>query len=447
MSRKPNILWIMTDQQSFNMMGCAGNPYVETPNLDALAAQSVRFDRAYCTNPVCLPSRFSLFTGLYPEDIGVRSNGFWNESSGIPEQLLEKGLGRLLKEKGYTAVYGGKEHLPFSSAEGLGFDYLCKDEREVLADTCADYLRTYQWERPLCMVTSFINPHDICYMAIVDAAKKGVKEGNVPYEWFTSQLETIVMREAQKMPEGMSKEEFFANVCPPLPDNYEPAGDEPEAIAILQNERIFKQEAREHYTDEEWRLHRWTYAVLTKLVDTQIGRVLDALKESGHWDDTVILFTSDHGDMDASHKMEHKEALYEEACHVPLIIKGIGQTEAAANDQLICNGLDMIATVMDYSEIEKPEYIRGKSLRAIVEQRETEELRDIIVLECENGIGAVSKRYKYVCYHKGERNEQFYDLTVNPGENYNQIEEECYAEEVARFRETIKAHKENRPKL
>lgn len=107
----------------------------------------------------------------------------------------------------------------------------------------------------------------------------------------------------------------------------------------------------------------------------------------------------------------------------------------------------MIATVMDYSEIEKPEYIRGKSLRAIVEQTETEELHDIIVLECENGIGAVSKQYKYVCYDKGERNEQFYDLTVNPGENYNQIEEERYAEEVARFRKIIKAHKENRPKL
>lgn len=445
MDKKPNILWLMTDQQSYKMLGCAGNSFVETPNLDALASQSVRFENAYCTNPVCLPSRFSLFTGLYPGDIGVRSNEYEKESSGLPKQLQDKGLGHLLTQQGYKAVYGGKEHLPFSNAESMGFEYICKNQRDLLADTCVEYLRNYQWEKPLCMVASFINPHDICYMAILDALEEVLRTEPFQPESAGFQLASGTMKEALKLPEGMSEDEFFDSVCPPLPDNYEPAKDEPEGIALLQKQRIFKQRARERYSDERWRLHRWAYAGLTKLVDAQIGRVLNALKESGHWDDTVIIFTSDHGDMDASHKMEHKEALYEEACHVPLMVKGQGQDKAALSSQLICNGLDLVPTVMEYSGISIPGYIRGKSLKETVQLGSREAFRDILVLECENGIGAVSARYKYVNYDRGERSEQFYDLRINPGENYNQIHEACYSEEVERFRSAVKEHRERRP--
>jgi len=248
-----------------------------------------------------------------------------------------------------------------------------------------------------------------------------------------------------QLPEGMSEEEFYRSVCPPLPDNYEPASDEPEAIDILQTDRMFKKLARQNYSDERWRLHRWAYAQLTNKVDAQIGKVLEALEESGQWDNTVIIFTSDHGDMDASHKMEHKEALYQEACHVPLIIKGAGQKDSWTNPQLVCNGLDIIKTVMDYSNITAPDYIRGKSLRDAVENGSMDKLHDVIVLECENGIGAVSDRYKYVRYDRGARNEQFYDLEINPGEQYNQIFEECYAEKVDLFRKIIADHLQNRP--
>lgn len=434
-NRKPNILWIMTDQQSAGMMGCAGNSYVDTPNMDSLADAGVRFERTYCSNPVCLPSRFSLFTGLYPSAAGIRSNDFRRESDGLPECVLENAMGKLMTDAGYQAVYAGKEHLPFTDAKGLGFTYLSPDEGERMARVCAEYIENYTFEKPLFMVASFINPHDICLMAIGDYEKEmNQEEATAIRAWFTDGFRLI--EELDRIPEGVSEEEFFSSICPPLPENYEPSADEPEAIRLLQEQRIFKKLAREGYSDERWRMHRYIYARLTEIVDRQIGQVLKALKDSGHYDDTVIIFTSDHGDMDAAHKMEHKECLYEEAVRVPLIIKGIGQNtgEGTLNDELVCNGTDLFVTVLDYAGIEKREYLPGFSLKDEVESRQPVCKRDFVVLECENGIGVVGKEGKYVRYDRGKGREQYYSFDEDILEMKNQIEDMQYSETISKMK-------------
>lgn len=441
--KKPNILWIMTDQQSSNMLGCAGNQYVQTPYLDELASRAVRFENAYCANPVCGPSRFSLFTGLYPGDAGIRHNCDLRQEK-TPQVILDNAFGTCLREQGYTTVYGGKEHLIYVNAKDLGFEYISGDERDGLSETCAEYIRKYDWEKPLFMVASFVNPHDICLMAVADAVTENEKVNDMKRIYAR---EIAEVEKALEIPEGMSEEEFFDRVCPPLPENYEPAREEPEAIDILQRERIFKKLARENYSDQRWRLHRWAYAQLTKQVDGQIGKILEALKASGQWDDTVVIFTSDHGDMDASHKMEHKENLYQEACRIPLIIKGVDQGEGRVSRQLVCNGLDLFPTVADYAGARFPDHCRGKSLKNSVQDGLEEKLRDILVIECENGIGAVNEQFKYVCYDKGARKEQFYDLSVNPGEMYNQIQDEKYGHVVERFREKVQEHYRTRPSV
>jgi len=442
--RKPNILWIMTDQQSAHMMSCAGNPHVSTPNMDRIANAGVRFTKTYCTNPVCLPARFSLLTGLYPGDAAVRSNDFWRESPGLPDEVEKNGLGTLLKNGGYNAVYGGKEHFPFTTATALGFDNLCKDERDELADNFADYLQNYRDDKPFAMVASFINPHDICYMAILDAAGHDGK-GIFPAEALAqAKAEVDTCREAEKLPVGMSEEEFFATVCPPLPSNYLPAADEPEAISILQEERSFKQRAREQYSDERWRIHRWAYKTLTEKVDGQIGKLLDALEKSGRWDDTVIIFTSDHGDMDASHKMEHKECLYEECCRVPLLIKGVGGADGELETGLVCNGLDLFPTILDYAGIKAPDYLEGFSLKGRAQGTQELTVRENLVVECENGIMAVDKHGKYVRYDRGARAEQFYDLGENPGEMYDQLADPRFASRVAALGRALDSHLDTR---
>ncbi|MFW6308805.1 MAG: sulfatase-like hydrolase/transferase, partial [bacterium] len=127
MTDKPNIILIITDQQQADMMSCAGNDYVHTPAMDRLAASGVRFTRSYCTDPVCVPSRFSLMTGRMPLDIGLRGN-YADRIDPVPEDIKKQGLGWQLQEAGYETVYGGKVHLPKMSIEEAGFNYITSDE-------------------------------------------------------------------------------------------------------------------------------------------------------------------------------------------------------------------------------------------------------------------------------------------------------------------------------
>ena len=436
-SQRPNIIWFITDQQSANMMGCTGNAYVKTPNIDYLARHGVRFSNAYCANPVCMASRFSLMTGLYPSAIGCRGYNFDTEAPHMPPYILENGLGKLLTGNGYNAVYGGKQNIPLTNAEELGFLNICDDERDGLAEACAQYIREYRDSKPFFMAASFINPHDICLMAIADCADSDDSDEEARNFREKLPLEIESARNAARLPEGMNPNVFFECVCPPLPDNYLPAADEPEAIAMLQAQRHFKEYIRKNYTDEQWRLHRWAYAKLVETADSQIGRVLDALITSGQWDNTVILFTSDHGDMDASHKMEHKEALYQECCKVPLVIKGRpGKIRRQVDGSLVSNGLDLICTVLDYAGIEKPGYLPGMSLKGIVEDGASINRRSLVV-ECDIGVMVTDGRYKYVRYNSGERREQFYDLHENPGEQYNQIGQARYSTIVEKLKDSI----------
>lgn len=438
--KKPNVLWILTDQQSYKMMGCMGNRFVKTPYMDYLASQGTLFEEAYCTNPVCLPSRFSLLTGHYPGDIGLRSNEYKDEITNFPEKIRKDGLGHMLTAAGYEAVYGGKEHLPYTDARELGFQYICRDERDGLAKTCARYLQEYDKDHPFAMVASFINPHDICLMAISDFAEELSGEDAKIAEMFA--MERASVREAMRIPYGMDKDIFYSEICPPLPENFEPAREEPEAIAIMQEKRRFKKLARKNYTQEQWRIHRWAYARLTEQVDREIGEVLCALKKSGKWEDTVIIFTSDHGDMDASHRMEHKTALYQESIKVPMIIKGLEGPWGVRSSQMVINGLDCICTIMDYAGLGRRKDLQGISLKKTVETGICTGQRPYAVIESEYGIAAVSQRFKYVRYNCGGQNEQFYDLYINAGENYNQIHEKRYQATVAELCCAVNAHRE-----
>ena len=206
--KRPNILVIITDQQNATMMSCAGNRWLKTPNMDRLAASGVRFERAYSSVPVCIPSRFSLMTGRMPSEIHLRSNDLGTMTD-IPIAVFEQGIGNTFKSAGYEAVYGGKVHLPRMNIEELGFDYLTKDERDELADTCADYIRQ-EHEKPFFMVASLINPHDICYMAIRDFAESAFSKQLIE----NGVVEVATLDRALVIPEGVGHDEFFYRLLP-----------------------------------------------------------------------------------------------------------------------------------------------------------------------------------------------------------------------------------------
>lgn len=412
---KPNILLIITDQQHAGMLGCAGNPHVQTPAVDSLAATGARFALAYCADPVCAPSRTSMLTGILPSQIGLETNEDLRMSKDkVSAEILANSMGQVFAKAGYETVYGGKQHVPMT-IEAAGFKAIAKDEGPGLAETCASFLHQPH-ARPFLMVASFINPHDICFMAISDAQHPGRIDGPKP------------LLDALALPRGMSRADFFAKVCPPLPANYGIPEGEPSDI-LSADTRAFRLKARNDWTDEQWRMHRWAYAKLTEYADGQIGAVLKALRETGLEKSTLVVFVSDHGDMDASHHLEHKSVLYDEASRVPFIVswKGITKPGLVDREHLVSTGLDLIPTLCDFAGIQSPPALAGRSVRALAEGRTAAAWRDTLVVENGNSRMLRTARYKYVVYGTGARRESLTDMVADPGEMKNLAPDPSFA--------------------
>jgi len=431
MSDRPNILFIFTDQQSATMMSCAGNRYVNTPALDSIAEDGVRLERAYCMNPMCVPSRFSLLTGRRGSDIDLLNNTDKHIET-IPDEITHHGMGWLLQDAGYKTAYGGKVHLPKGlTPEDLGFETISTDERDQLADDCMDFLGQPH-DKPFLLVASFINPHDICHMAIRDFAETDLEKSLS----HPDRIEVQEVDKALELPDGMSRDKFFATVCPPLPDNFEIQQDEPEAISMMQARSPFKRKARAHYTEEQWRLHRWVYARLTERVDEQIGRVLTALRDNGLADNTLVVFSSDHGDMDASHRMEHKTAFYDEAARIPLILSGAGvEHHGVVDNRLVSNGLDLLPTFCELAGMPPPDHLEGHSLTPLMRGDNDIMWREILPVESEMGQMIIYQQYKYMMHYDGENREQLIDLLTDPDETRNAIHDPQHQSLVEKLRE------------
>lgn len=435
----PNVLVIMTDQQSANMLSSTGNKWLYTPALDSLAARGVRFEKAYATNPVCLPSRFSLQTGLFSSVIGVRENDLpvQNEYLSTLESLKSKSLGNVFKNAGYETYYGGKVHLPtqIDEPKPWGYQVITKDERADLAKSASDFiLNRKSNNNPFLMFLSFINPHDICY----DAIKFGWPDSQLAKDTPTELLDAL------KIPNDVTRKEFFDKYCPPLPVNHQPMIDEPYTVDSLINLRDFRRAVRDKWTDEEWRMHRWAYARLMEKADSLIGQVLKALDKSGLENNTIVVFTADHGDNDASHKLEHKTFFYEESSRIPFIVSYPWIKEKGIVDSvhLVSNGLDLLPTLCDLTGIKPPEGLYGKSLTPLLENRKTKSWRKHIFMENQLGYMIHTNQYKYELDDKNgsEIREVFTDLSVDPGETRNMINDSKYVNIISKLKKELFIH-------
>ena len=433
---RPNVLFIMTDQQHAGMMSCTGNGWLKTPAMDQLAASGIRFERAYACNPVCVPNRFSLQTALMPSAIGMGQNSDSGQAA-VTDIMLRQSLGRLFQNAGYETVYGGKVHLPrkMNNVQNVGYRRLTGDSRQGLADVCAAFIKE-QHTRPFFLFASFINPHDICYMAINDFRRT---RAEAPVANTDSRTCEAVLDRARKTGDVSA---FVEENCPPLPANHEVPIAEPECITQKYvNVRPFRAHIRHKWTRIQWRLHRWAYCRLTEMVDKEIGTVLDALRESGLEDNTLVVFTSDHGDMDSAHRMEHKSVLYEEAVRVPFIMsyKDVIPEGTADDIHLVSNGLDLLPTLCDYAGIKVPEGLHGRSLRPLVEGKgDKGRWRDYVVSESQNGRMLRTDRFKYCIYDSGRHHEQLIDLQRDPGEMRNLAEAEGYEDVLDKHRQLLR---------
>ena len=414
---RPNILFIMTDQQHAGMISCAGNEFLKTPALDSLARDGIRFERAYAANPVCVPSRISMATGVMPGRLGVFSNRM---QANVPQEVDVNSLGKLIQRAGYDTFYGGKVHMCRElNPPSAGYDAVVRDQRDALPDACAEFIQRER-ERPFFAVASFINPHDICFAhaAHIGKTPKAMRHVEQLY------------RQAAALP---------LDQLPPLPANYAIPADEPETIESHLSPRAVTPAGtmRKDYDDRQWRIYRWIYCRLTEQVDEQIGRILAAVQTAGLEETTLILFTSDHGNMDASHRLASKGLFYEESVRVPFLmkLKGVIPPGQIDDEHLVSTGLDILPTLCDYAGADVPGTRLGHSLRKIAEGRPVDDWRRYVVSENAGGRMVRSGRFKYCVYGAaGAIQESLVDMQDDPGEMRNLASLAEHAESLQQHR-------------
>jgi len=427
MPERPNVLVISTDQQHAGMLSCAGNPWLKTPAMDSIAQNGVRFARAYCVNPVCVPSRTGMLTGYTPARLGIEVNGD-KAKVRIPGEIQQQALGSLFRNAAYETAYVGKVHV-VGGVGKCGFDELkAGSGDEGTAAACVDFLKQKR-DKPFLLFASFVNPHDICYLEF-GASQRGKAADSAEQDDGGGQVAKANVAVALKRPAGVSEEAFFADHCPPIPANFEPQKEAPDVLG----------QPSGRWSVEQWRQHRWAYCRLTEQVDREIGRVLQALRDAGLEEKTLIVFTSDHGEMDGAHQSRRKCKFFEEAAGVPFIVslKGVTKPGGVDSQHLVSSGQDVLPTVCDFAGIKPPAALLGRSVRALAEGRATPEWRPYVVSETRGGRMVCSCRYKYCVYAKGERREQLVDLEKDPGEMKNLAAEPAYADILVRHRQYLR---------
>lgn len=411
-TQKPNILFILTDQQSSTMMSCAGNDKLTTPAMDKLAADGVRFTKAYCANPVSLPSRFALFTGHFASEAGIRYNDDHVNKDSVAAICKRGTLGSIFRDAGYQTLYGGKIHLPWTSTKALqtrmsetyGFNnYFTSDERGELARQSAQFLSNFKsTDKPFCMVVSLINPHDICFFWN-DKMYNETRPAEIPEEsWY--HVKDLINKK-----NGMSDEDYKSQV-PLFPINHAPMTNAP----VLDTYQKFSDKNKLDF-------YSWSYHRLTELVDSEVDIILKSLESSAAKENTIVVFSSDHGDMNGAHQLIMKSRIYDESSKIPFIFSGPGIRKNVVDDETIVNnGLDLIPTLCDLAGIAVYKGLTGKSLKSQLTMLEPVPLeRQYVFYETAIAYVCMDNRYKYALYDGKGTIEVLLDLKNDPKETTN----------------------------
>ncbi len=403
---RPNIILILTDQQHQDTIAAAGAKGIVTPGMDKLVGRGVTFEHSHASNPVCGPCRASLLTGRTTSE-----NGVWTNGPG-----LRKGMGNLgewlRKKSDYETYYAGKWHLPqyytdvipgFTTlTTGLGGQGNLADASTTAA--VEGFLMNRRSKTPFFLTVSYMQPHDIC-------------------EWLRLNINAP---DDARYPE-------LTKAYPALPANHTPPAREPKA---LRSRRDKGEAARGQWDAAHWRYYRWSYLRHVEMVDAQVDRLVNLLDLSGQSKNTVIVFTSDHGEGFGEHQLTRKSIPYNSALKVPLVIAAPTQIPAGRNATELVSSFDFVPTVCDYAGIAPPKSQRGRSLRPILEGRKPEAY-PVLVCEVDDDNCRVVRtlRYKYIAYHADE-NDMLFDLKTDPGETKNLAADPAHRKPLA----AMKAH-------
>ena len=360
MSGNPNILFIMSDDHAAHAMSCYGSRINQTPNLDRIANEGMRFDNCFCTNSICGPSRATILTGTYNH-----VNGMTTLSSKLDNRQLN--FAKLLQQDGYqTAVIGkwhlgqGPEHWPtgfdyYNILQGQGpyFDpeMVCNGEKityqgyttDIITDLSLDWLEKRDPDRPFCLLYQHKAPHR---------------------SWEPDEKHAHMYDDVD-IPEPETFDDDYANRA-------SAAAEAKMRVESDLNDRDLKQPVPEGLTPQEeksWKYQRYIkdYLRVVAAVDDNVGRVLDYLDEQGLADDTIVIYTSDQGFFLGDHGWYDKRFMYEESLRMPFVIRYPREIDPGSVNRDIILNVDFAPTFLDYAGIEQPDSFQGASFRSLLQ--------------------------------------------------------------------------------
>jgi arylsulfatase len=435
---KPNIIFIVTDQQRADTVAAWGHDHMVTPNMDRLAAQGVSFTKAFCPGATCVASRAAIFTGMYPHNTGVYSFDDWSRHRNWVHDL---------KDAGYWCVNIGKMHLNSQDVDD-GFherivvenptnlqrhngggdddwgrflshhgqqrpnhrnhtdpDWLAKfqgvpwhlEERfhsdVFIGDAALGWLDSWRGDKPFFLEIGFTGPHE-------------------PWDPLPRHLE---LYDNKKMPPAISRNGELDNK-PPQHKAHGQAFQDTQGEAQIDLDRA---------TPEDIAAMRRHYCAKITTVDEKMGQVLDALEEKGMLDNSLVFFCSDHGEMLGDHGLPYKWLMYDCITHIPLIVcdfRGPEPKTGSVDD--IVSLMDLGPTILDAAGIKAPSYLEGRSLVPYLDGAGPTP-REWVFCEDNYQIMMRGKRWKLV-YYMGQEEGELYDLETDPHELYNLWEETAH---------------------
>ena len=419
MSKKPNVVFIMTDQQNTNTLGCYGNSIIRTPHIDRLASEGALFERHYVSAPLCVPSRGSIWSSRYPHCNGVMVNDD-DRSVALEKDVLT--FGDAAKAAGYRCGYFGKWHVGRENVAQHGF-----------TDGWWTHLRG-SYEQSL-EESGFVFPKD---------SDRGSQRGLVPFELAH---DTVVATKTIEFIEER-REEPFVVICSmraphdpytgPFNDLYDPA-DVP-LPPTFREDFHDKPHAQLRGAPRDW-FHRWIgsdpaaydveelrriiarYWGLVHLVDTNVGRVLQCLDDLSLAGDTIVVFMADHGDMMGEHGLFAKGLfMYEGSNRIPCVIRWTGRIPAGRRVSWLSSAVDIVPTLLDLMGVPQPACMQGRSMRALWDHSDNH--RDAVFAEIWEAYGCScpilsvrTERWKYNWYLADQ--DELYNMSEDPLETRN----------------------------
>ncbi|MEM7032948.1 MAG: sulfatase-like hydrolase/transferase [Chloroflexota bacterium] len=452
MSQKPNILWYCTDQQRFDTIAGLGNPHIRTPRLDALMKESTTFTHAFCQTPICTPSRASFLTGMYPSAVNVTGNGYGE----FPARYQDRLVTHVLANEGYDCGLVGKFHLA-SAANGQenrvedGYRFFQYSHAPKGPNAPGhDYA---EWLR-----SQGANPEDLMAPTSPETYLDGANQKNfggvfeptpeddtIPPHlhqsfWCTEEsIRFIEKNRHDNQPWLLSVNPFDPHAPFDAPHEYyrryDPetlpgahfADDDLSHQQMLLDHGVDFQSKPKHPNEWQHKKVQASYYAMIEQLDHEFGRLIDYLDETGLRENTIIIFTSDHGEMLCDHGLLLKGCrLYEGLVRVPLMISWPGQIQQNVVSDALVELLDLVPTLYDFTGFETPYYVQGKSLIPILNgQTDISHHRDFVRAEFFGAINYPDQthatmyrdsRWKLICYH-GKNLLELYDLENDPWEH------------------------------